>query len=264
MIKRTLAIFAVVTLVSAALAVSTVLAESTLDQVLKRGEVIVGIGMNFPPWGFYDKDGKAAGFDVSYAEELAKALKVKLQIVPAEGMNRIPYLVSGKIDVAIATFTMTLERCQTIAFTIPYAVQNLVFVTKKGSGIKSLQDLKGKRVSTSKGTTEETILDEQAPKGTIVDRYNSDNESYLALRQGKADACIMDYILAVELMKKYPNFEVAQTLRTDLMSLGCRRGDIEWLNWLNWFVLHMNLRGTSQAYHEKWFGTPQPKLQVDF
>jgi polar amino acid transport system substrate-binding protein len=86
----------------------------------------------------------------------------------------------------------------------------------------------------------------------------------LALRQGKADACIMDYILAVELMKKYPNFEVAQTLRTDLMSLGCRRGDIEWLNWLNWFVLHMNLRGTSQAYHEKWFGTPQPKLQVDF
>jgi ABC-type amino acid transport substrate-binding protein len=263
MIKRMITIIAL-TLFLMTLTVSTVLAESTLDQVIKRGEVIVGIGMNYPPWGFYDKDGKAAGFDVSYAQELAKALKVKLTIVPAEGMNRIPYLVSGKIDVAIATFTVTLERAQTIAFTIPYAVQNLVLVAKKGSGVKTLQDLKGKRVSSAKGTVEENILDEQAPKGTIIDRYNSDNESYLALKQGKADAVIMDYILAVELIKAFPDAAITQTLRTDPMSLGLRRGDPDWLNWLNWFVYDMNLRGRSQGYHEKWFGTTQPKLQVDF
>jgi polar amino acid transport system substrate-binding protein len=263
MIKRKMMII-VMTFLLVVFTGATVAAESALDRVLKRGEVIVGIGMNYPPWGFFDDKGKASGFDVSYAEELAKALNVKLKIIPTEGMNRIPYLISGKIDVAIATFTMTLERCQAIGFTIPYAVQNLVLVAREGSGINTMKDLKGKRISSAKGTVEESIITERAPKGTIVDKYNSDSENYLALRQGKSDACIMDYIVAVEVVKKSPDLAIKETLRQDLMSLGVKRGDIEWLNWLNWFVVHMNIRGISQKYHEQWFNAPQVKLLPDF
>jgi len=247
------------------LPVSAAAEESTLDKVISRGKVIVGIGMATPPFGYFDDKGNPAGFDPDYAQELAKSLNVKLEIVPLEGMNRIPYLLSKKVDLVIATFSITLERAQTIAFTTPYTVDQLVLLSRVGSGIKGLKDLAGKRVAVPKGTVQDTIITEKAPKGTIIDRYSADAEAILAVQQGKADATSTNVYGAQLIVQKDPKLTIGDTISVDYMSFGVRRGDIEWLNYLNWFLTIINTNGTSDAIYKRWWGVEEmPKLLPNY
>ncbi len=238
---------------------------STLDTVISRGKVIVGIGMATPPFGYYDDKGNPAGFDVAYAQELAKSLKVTLEIVPLEGMNRIPFLLSKKVDVVIATFSVTLESAQTIAFTTPYTVDRLVLLSRVGSGITHLRDLAGKRVAVPKGTVQDTTLTEKAPKGTIIDRYSADAESVLAVQQGKADATSTNIFAAQLFAAKDPKLVIGDSVSVDYMSFGVRRDDIVWLNYLNWFLTMVNTNGTSDAIYKQWFSVEEmPKLLPNY
>lgn len=263
--KVVLTILIVSLMFASVMPVSAAPERSTLDTVITRGKVIVGIGMATAPFGYFDDKGNPAGFDVDYAQELAKSLKVKLEVVPLEGMNRIPFLLSKKVDVVIATFSVTLERAQAIAFTTPYTVDKLVLLSRVDSGIKRLKDLAGKRVAVPKGTVQDTIMTERAPKGTIIDRYSADAETILAVQQGKADATSTNIFSAQLIVQKDPKLAIGDMISVDYMSFGVRRDDIEWLNYLNWFLIMINTNGTSDAIYKRWFMVEEmPKLLPDY
>ena len=94
---------------------------SLLDDIIKSGKVRIAVPIDVPPFGAVGKDKKVAGFDIDLANLLAKDLGVELELVPTTGVNRVPYLITGKVDVVISTFGATPDRAKSVSFTAPYA-----------------------------------------------------------------------------------------------------------------------------------------------
>jgi polar amino acid transport system substrate-binding protein len=169
--------------------------QDTLNTVVKRGEVIVGTFDFFAPWGFRDAQNNIVGMDVDIAKEFAgdDVLKVKLTLVPVPTtQDRINFLLSGKIDVAISNFTATLPRSKAITFSDPYVIDGIGAIYRKEAKIKNWSDLNGKKVAVTTGSTGEILLKKEAPKA-IVQQYDQASTALLAVQQGKADAQIEDY-----------------------------------------------------------------------
>src|SRR5207237_100083 len=116
--SRILAVVAVMLVLAVGIA-TTAWAQSTLDTVKKRGKLVAGVKTDFPPFGTVDSSGKNIGFDVDVAHRFAKALfndEQQVELVAVTSGNRIPFLQSGKIDIVIATVTITAERRQVVEF----------------------------------------------------------------------------------------------------------------------------------------------------
>ena len=91
------------------------------EKIMKDGVVRIGVPLDVPPFGSQTADRKPIGFDVEFAEMVAKALNVKLELQQITGANRIPYLLTDKVDIVISVMGLTPERARQIMFTAPYA-----------------------------------------------------------------------------------------------------------------------------------------------
>jgi len=237
--------------------------QDTLNTVIKRGELIVGTFDFFAPWGFRDAQNNIVGMDPDIAAELAKALGVKLTLVPVPTtQDRINFLLSGKIDVAIANFGATLERARVINFSEPYVLDGIGVIYRKEAKIKSWSDLNGKRVAVTTGSTGEMLLKEQAPKANIQ-RFDQASTALLAVQQGKADAQIEDYTYTLYHASRDPNKALAaldKPLGIAQSSMGVRKGDMEWTYYINFFIYKSFQSGKLQEIYKKYFGVAPTKV----
>src|ERR1700761_4789270 len=124
----------------------------TVDDIVARGTVRIGVNSGAPPFSIVDAQGKTVGYDVDTAEALAKYLGVKAEIVPYATAARIPALEAGKVDFVVATLSPTPERARSVLFTSPYSTFQLVVLAPKTSPIRDLAGLSGKKVGVSRGT----------------------------------------------------------------------------------------------------------------
>jgi len=116
---------------------------SLLDEIQKRGVLRVGCMLDFPPLGWRNEKGEPVGFNVRLAEDMAKALGVKLEVIETVSANRIPALVAKRIDVSSAGLTITTERAKAVAFTIPDRRGAMFVLTHADSPINTLIELQG-------------------------------------------------------------------------------------------------------------------------
>ena len=176
-----------------------------LDKIISKGKIKCGVVLDFPPMGYRDAKNKPAGFDVEYCKDLSKALGVELELKSMSFAQRIPALNSGKVDVVIGSTSDTLQRAKSAGFTMPYFVFKLQAMVKKDSGINSFNDLKGKKVTAALSTTPETeFMKNVKSLGWDESNYfssKSENDTHLALSQGKADAIITTDTTIAELLK---------------------------------------------------------------
>lgn len=232
--------------------------QDTLNTVIKRGELIVGTFDFFPPWGFRDAQNNIVGMDVDIAKELAgdDVLKVKLTLVPVPTtQDRINFLLSGKIDVAISNFTATLPRSKAITFSNPYVIDGIGAIFRKEAKIKSWSDLNGKKVAVTTGSTGEILIKEQAPKATLL-RFDQASTALLAVQQGKADAQIEDYTYTVYHAGRDPKKSLGyidKPLAFQPYCFGVRKFDQEWLNYVNFFIYRLQQSGKMKELYKKWF-----------
>lgn len=239
--------------------------ESTLDTVLKRGVLRVAVFTTLPPWGFLDADHNVDGYDVDLAKQMAKALGVELEITQAQGPNRIPFLQSGKVDIVIMCFGDTLERAKAVAFSKPYAYEFVALsAAKANKDIMGLEDLAGYRVGVERGSTHDMLVTPMLPENTEVLRYETPVDALLAMKQGKVDGVIAGASNSAVFCKQNPAFEIkADILKGKygaVPTMGVRRGDQEWLNWVNLFIDNINRTGVNQELYYKWFGFPLPRI----
>jgi len=249
--------FGIALILALAWTASAVAAESTLDQVLKRGKLIVGIGLAVPPFGMYDAEKKPAGFDVDLSKLIAKELKVEIEWVDTTSVNRLPYLLTNKVDLIVATFSATPERAKQIAFTKPYALNRLVLVGwKKDKEIKSYKDLKGRTVGVTRGTVQDLAVTELMPEAKIL-RYDDDPLTMLAFDQKKVETqANAEFLMAAKYnLKSNKDLEIKGEVARSFLSIGVRRNDQEWLNWLNTFLDAYGGLGKFAEMYEKWVGT---------
>lgn len=160
----------------------------------------VGTNPNFPPFEYLDKDSKVAGFDVDFINELCKRTDKECSLVVMSFDALIPALKSGKIDVAISGMSATPVRKNAVDFSNPYfTTENLYIKKANDENIKTLDDLKGKKIGVQLGTVQETRAREISNKVfPTEDPYSS----VLALKTGKVDVFVVDTSVGYEYLKQ--------------------------------------------------------------
>jgi polar amino acid transport system substrate-binding protein len=210
-------------------------------------EVIIGIDLGAPPFSFLDDKKEATGSDVETARMLAKDLGVTLEITPITSANRIPYLLTNRVDLVMSTFSILPERAKSITFSTPYGVNNSVIFAPQEVTIKTAADLAGKSVGVARGTGNETFLAKIAPSGMKIICFNDEASAQAALAAGQVDAYASDETIAKALNSGFPEkkFETKFFLESsgDFYSIGLKHGDPDLLRWVNTFLFYHRENG---------------------
>lgn len=235
-----------------------------LDEIIRRGKVIIASDLGAPPFGFLDADRKPDGADVELARLLAKDLGVELEIIPATSVNRVPYVVTKRVDIVISSLGIVIERAKSIAFSTPYAPINPVIFGPRSVDIKGPADLAGKRVGVTRGSGNESALVASAPPGTNIIRFDDESATMAALVAGQVDAYASGDLIARVLIPRYPEkgFEIKYVVRRSWSAIGMRRGDPDLLQWVNTFIFIHSQNGDLKRIYEKWIELPFPILPV--
>ena len=246
----------------AGLGFATSASAGKLEDIQKAGVIKVGIALTGEPIGFRDADNNPVGYDVVVAQRLADALGVKLEITEVSGAVRITMLQSGQIDVVVANMTANLERAKAVDFTIPYLRSGIKILTRDDTGVKTLADLKGKKVVVGRGTTNEQLVKTKVPGAELVYTDSFAPEALLLLQQKRADAAIEDSTLIDYAAKQNPGLVSLPDIYTsDPEAIGVAKGDPEFLRYLDMFVSFYISSGAYQDNYSHWFGQPGPALQ---
>jgi polar amino acid transport system substrate-binding protein len=258
--SRSLLKFIAVVAVAVGLLTGAARAESTLDTVIKRGTLIVGISLGTPPFGITNEKMEPDGYDVGLAKLLARDLGVKLQIQDIVASARVPSVTSGKVDIVISSFSITAERAKAIAFSNPVFVDQQVMLAPKDKALASLADMKGKRIGVTRSSTNDIVVTKQAPEGTIIQRFDDDASTNQAMLAGQIDGMVTSGGLAKVLSARTPNLETRFVVSQAPMAIGLRRDDAEWLHWINTALFVDWTSHDIPSLQEKWFGAANQSL----
>ncbi|QQO72492.1 ABC transporter substrate-binding protein [Morganella morganii] len=244
-----------------------------LDDIQKAGVIRISVFDSNPPFGFIDpQTKKLAGYDVDIAQAVADDLGVKLELRPTNPANRIPLLVSGKVDLIGANFTITDERTKQVDFSIPDFQTGQKFIARKGV-LKTPEDVAKLRIGADKGTVQEVTLREKYP-GTKVISYDDTPLAFAALRNGNVDAITQDDAKLVGLLGNLPEsvkaeFELSPfSLTREYQALAAPKGETRLVEAVNKTLLKLESEGKSQQIYNQWFGpgtkAEQPRGEFKF
>jgi ABC-type amino acid transport substrate-binding protein len=227
----------------------------TLDDVKSKGVLTVGVRADMPPFGVIERSGHTVGLDISIAEEIAKRLGVKLEMIPVTAAARIPTLQSGKIDLLFGGTAATAERAKVVDFSLPYLPERDTVMVRKDSTITRLEDLAGKKVSASPGTSGEQKLRELVPTAQIVN-YQELTQAFLALKNGLVEGFVSGGLTLAKFAATQPGaFRIAEfSLLEYPTCIGVRKGEKEWLATVNTLLKKMDEDGTYAKIYNKWVG----------
>ena len=206
----------------------------TLDEIKESGTIKIGVFSDKNPFGYVDENGDYQGYDVYFAERLAKDLDVDVEYVSTDAASRVEYLESGKVDIILANFTVTEERAESVDFALPYMKVALGVVSPDNALITSPEELNGKTLIVTKGTTAETFFTENYPDVNLlkVDQYT---EAYNALLDGRGDAFSTDNteVLAWAIQNEGFTVGIESIGNLDTIAPAVSKGNTTLLDWIN-------------------------------
>ena len=250
-------------------AIATAAHADKLDDIISSGTLRCAVVLDFPPMGSRDAENNPIGFDVDYCNDLAAALGVKAEIVETPFPERIPALMSGRVDVGVASTSDTLERAKTVGMSIPYFAFEMVVSANEKSGIKTFEDMKGKIVGATAGTYEAIALEEQVKAwgGGEFRPYQTQADVFLALSQGQIDATVSTSTVAQANVKtgNFPGVTVEGKAPFDIdyVALFTNREEYGLINYMNLFVHQQVRTGRYDELYQKWIGGEVPNLTVN-
>jgi polar amino acid transport system substrate-binding protein len=238
-----------------------------LDEIKKRGTLIVGVKDSTPPFGVLDpKSQTISGYDIDFAAAIAKHIGVKLAARAVESAERIPKLQGHDVDILIATMTKNAEREKQVDFSTGYFVTGQKFVVRKGK-VKNLEDLTRAKIGTVKGSTSEKQLRKEMPSATVV-LFDDYDIAFHALGQNQLDAVSTDEpILAGQLnrMANKDQFEITDvSISIEVYGVAVRKGEKRLQKEINDTLLAMEQSGEAQRIFDRWFGpqTTAPLMRL--
>lgn len=243
--------------------VSVAASADTLDTIKQRKKVLIAVDIGAPPYGFLDTSAKQAGSDVEAARLLAKDLGVELEIVPVTGPNRVPFLLTRKADLVMASFSITDERKKVIDFSDPYGVVPTVIAGPKGTVLKGFADLAGKNVAVTRGTTSDQELSRGAKEiaGLSIVRYEDDATTNTAMATGQQDylAAAPSVIPAVKKANPARDIEIKFVMKSYPYGVGLRKDDVALKGWVDTWVKTNLKNGVFNEIYKRHFGLSLPE-----
>lgn len=227
---------------------------STIEQLKQAGKVRIGVFSDKPPFGYVDAQGKSQGFDVEIGKAITKDLlgdENKAEFVLVDAANRAEYLISNKVDIILANFTVTPARKEVVDFANPYMKVALGVVSKDGT-ITDLEQLKGKTLIVDKGTTADIFFSKNYPDVKLL-KFEQNTETFEALRDGRGDALSNDNTFLFAWAKQNPGYVVGikNFGDQDVIAPAVKKGDTELLNWLNQEIIKLSKDGTLKQAYDK-------------
>lgn len=228
----------------------------TLDEIKDSGKIVIGVFSDKNPFGYVDENGDYQGYDVYFAERLAKDLGVEIEYVSTEPASRVEYLESGKVDVILANFTVTEERAQSVDFALPYMKVALGVVSPDDALITKPEDLEGKKLIVAKGTTAETYFTENYPEVELL-KFDQYTEAYNALLDGRGDALSTDNTEVLAWALQNEGFSVGITSLGDLDTIApaVSKGNDTLREWINDEIVAL---ADEQFFHADYKETLEP------
>jgi polar amino acid transport system substrate-binding protein len=237
--------------------------KSTLEQIIKRGELLVGLEAGYQPFEMQDEKGNIVGFDVDMAYEMGKAIfgdggekKVKLINTAWEGI--IPALMTGKFDIIMSGMTILQSRNLKVNFCEPYYYigQCLLINKKNADKYKSYKDLnkKGVIVTSKLGVTGAFTAEKLMPNADLR-LFKTEGEGALQVANGVADAFIYDEPQVRVFAAKYKDTTVGlfDPITYEPLAWAINKGDPDFMNWLNNFLRQVRGDGRWDQIKQKWF-----------
>jgi glutamate/aspartate transport system substrate-binding protein len=255
------------------LTVNSSFAESsdTLEKSKASGAVTMGVRDSSGALSYTLGDGKYAGFHYEICQriianlEKAVGKKLETKYLPVTSQNRLPLVQNGTVDIECGSTTNNLARQKDVAFVVTTYVEEVRMAVKANSGITSIDQLNGRSVVTTTGTTSVQHLrkHERAANVDFKEIYAKDHaESFLMLESGRADAFVMDgQILAGNIAnaKNPADFKiVGEVLSTEPIAIMLRKDDVAFKKLADNTVRDLVKSGEMAKLYDKWFMQPIP------
>ncbi|MBU0946090.1 MAG: transporter substrate-binding domain-containing protein [Proteobacteria bacterium] len=237
-------------------------AESTLDQVMRRGVLRVGMD-TFLPWAMKDKSGELVGFEIDVARRLAEDMGVKVEFVPTKWAGIIPALLTGKFDVIIGGMGIQTKRALKVNFSIPYDYSGMDIVAhkEKAAGFDSLEDFNKPEVEIAckLGTTAVTAAKKYIPNAKLR-LFDDEAQAYQELRNGNVLAVVGNAPRPAYEAIKYPEtmfLPLKSNFTKEPIGFAVRKGDPDTLTFFNNWITIVSHEGWLEERHQYWFGSKE-------
>ncbi|SHJ72571.1 amino acid ABC transporter substrate-binding protein, PAAT family [Dethiosulfatibacter aminovorans DSM 17477] len=233
--------------------------DASLQAVLDKGYIILGLDDTFAPMGFRDENNEIVGFDIDLAKEVAERLGVELRLQPIEWDSKVLELQSGNIDMIWNGLTITEERKENINFSKPYFNDRQVIIVLNESPVNTKADLEGTQVGVQIESTAAAAVEADAEFAATLEevvQYSSFNEVYMGVQSGILDAMVVDELSGRYAIGKNPGiFRVLEdTYGDEQIGIGFRKGEDALRDKIDEILDEMAQDGSGAAISEKWFG----------
>ena len=250
--------------VAATLAFGGTAQAQKIADIKKAGVLKVGAQVAQVPWGFSDKDGKLTGYDIEFAELMAKDLGVKPEFTPVTVANRTAALLTGQVDVLAAVVTILADRQKVVLFSRPYSYLDTVLIGRTAvPAMKTYAELKGLRIGVPRGSVQDNAVT-QVNSGATIQRFDDDAAAVQALLSGQVDlagaaATQLGPIAQVAGAGKY---DIKLVVSRGFQGAAVRPTEREWVTYINDFIARKMASGELPALYKKWIGLELKDLPV--
>jgi len=236
----------------------------TLEKIDKSGVLVIGTRTGSPPFAYVNKNNEWVGFAIDLVEKavvpaLAKKLnkQIKLEKKESAPQTRIPLLTSSAVDLIAETMTDTQSRRDQVDFSLTYFVTGAQFLVKKGSPIKNIQSVAGKRVAAQQGSTNAKLIRERVPTAKLLE-FPDQPAAFQALAQGQVQAYTNDGIQLAGLRAKAPKPEdwavVGEFFSYEPYGMALRKNESDFRQLVNIGLMDAISSGLYFQLYDKWFG----------
>ncbi|MDP9740921.1 transporter substrate-binding domain-containing protein [Peribacillus frigoritolerans] len=230
--------------------------KDVLAQVKEKDKIVFGVKNDTRLFGLKNPStGEVEGFDIDIAKALAAEIlgdENKVEFKEVTSKTRMALLNNGDIDAIVATMTITEDRKKEVDFTDVYFDAGQSLLVKKGSDIKGIDSLKGKKVLAVKGSTSSINIREKAPEAQVLE-FENYSEAFAALKSGQGDALTTDDSILYGMADEDPSYElVGGTFTEEPYGIAVKKGNSEFVEELNKALKSLKDSGKYDEIHDKW------------
>lgn len=233
--------------------------DNSLNDLLARGEFVLGLDDSFPPLGFRDDNNEIVGYDIDLATEVAKRLGVNFRAQPISWDAKEQELATGNIDCIWNGLTITPERLEALSFTKPYLDNEQAVVVTQASGYTTLAELAGKTIGLQAGSSAADAVEASPEFKASLNSITEFKDNVTALNDleiGGVDGVVMDSVVANYVIKTTgkPFTIIHDTLASEQYGVAFRKGDVKLSEKVQAVLEEMEADGTVAELSRKWFG----------
>ena len=235
-------------------------AADALADIIKSKVIKIAVPQDFAPFGSAGPDLKPVGYDIDMANLIGKELGVKVELVPVNSANRIPYLQTGKVHLVISSLGRNAEREKVIDFSKAYAPFFQGVFGLKDAKIEKPEDLAGKTIGATRGAIEEQEISKLAPSSTTIKRYEDNNATIAAFLSGQVDIIATGNVVAAAIAEKSPKRTPVSkfVIKESPCYIGMNKGEPALMAKMNEIIDKAKAAGELNKISEKWLKAPLP------